>query len=153
MTGDDDGSIAEFLCDLLPYHAEAARAHGLDLVMYEGGSHLAGVGPWAEDAELTAFFTHLSYAPEMGELYRAAAERLGGGRRRRAFNAYRRRGAPRAGGAAGARLRHLDDANPRWDGPARAAGARRRLPPDAGVTRARGHPRPPPTEARGQCSA
>ncbi len=111
-TGDDDGSVAEFLCELLPYHAEAARTHGLDLVMYEGGAHVAGVGPWADDDELTAFFTHLSYTPEMGELYRllrngwAAASDA-------PFNAFVDVAPPSRWGSWGA-LRHLDDANPRW---------------------------------------
>ncbi len=37
--------------------------------MYEGGSHVVGYGPMVDDADLTAFFQHLNYTPEMGDLY------------------------------------------------------------------------------------
>lgn len=111
-TGDGSGSVAEFLCELLPYHAEAARAHGLDLIMYEGGAHLAGVGTWAADDELAAFFAQLSYAPEMGELYRLLLNGWGAASAAR-FNAYVDVAPPSRWGSWGA-LRHLDDANPRW---------------------------------------
>ena len=30
------------LCEILPYQAEVARVHGLELVMYEGGTHVVG---------------------------------------------------------------------------------------------------------------
>lgn len=113
VSGGREGSLAHLACDLLPYQAEAARAHGLDLVMYEGGTHVVAQGNQAENADLSAFFTHLNYTPEMAELYRllrGAWADVGG----TLFNAYLDVAAPGVWGSWGT-LRHLDDANPRWD--------------------------------------
>jgi len=112
-TGDDDGSIAEFVCELAPYHAEVARRHGLDLVMYEGGAHLVGVGPWGENDDMAAFMTHFSYTPEMAALYRRLLDGWAASAPSR-FNAYVDVSPPSRWGSWGA-LRHLDDANPRWE--------------------------------------
>ena len=72
-----DGSIsgreADTLGDLIgrvwPHQAAVARAHDLDLLAYEGGSHVVGLGERVDDAELTAFFHHLNYTAQMGALY------------------------------------------------------------------------------------
>jgi hypothetical protein len=113
VTGDPDGSLAHLLGALLPHHAEAATRAGLRLVMYEGGTHVVGQGERVEDAELTDFFTHMNYAPEMGRLYETLLKgwKAAGGT---LFTAYFDVGAPSKWGSWGA-LRHLDDANPRWE--------------------------------------
>jgi hypothetical protein len=113
VTGDPGDSLGELLGRTLPYQAEVARAHGLDLIMYEGGTHVVGIGPAVDDPDLTAFFTRLNYAPEMGALY---AELLDGWRRLGGtlFNAFVDVYPPGKWGSWGA-LRHLDDGNPRWE--------------------------------------
>jgi hypothetical protein len=113
VTGGPEGSATHLLDDLLPHHADVAAREGLDLVMYEGGTHVVGRGRWVEDAELTDFFIHLNYAPEMARLYETVLRgwrEVGG----TMFNAYVDVGGPSKWGSWGA-LRHLDDANPRWD--------------------------------------
>jgi hypothetical protein len=106
-----DGSLAELLTTIFPYHADVAAAHTLDLVMYEGGSHVTGMGAQVEDAALTTFFTSFNYSPEMADLY---AELLAGWQDSGGtlFNAFVDVAAPSKWGSWGA-LRHLDDANPR----------------------------------------
>lgn len=121
LDGAVSGDPADMLSDLLgrvwPYHAEVARTHGLDLIMYEGGTHLVGIGPQLEDAELTAFMHHFNYSAEMGALYETLLRgwtAIGG----QLFNAYSDVYAPSKWGSWGA-LRHLDDDNPRWQALAR----------------------------------
>ncbi|MBY6069273.1 hypothetical protein KUW17_21190 [Leisingera aquaemixtae] len=113
ISGDGTDTLADLLGRVLPYHAGVAQKHGLELIMYEGGSHVVGIGPMVEDAALTAFFTHFNYSPEMGALYRellAGWQALGGS----LFTAYADVGAPGKWGSWGA-LRTLSDRNPRWD--------------------------------------
>lgn len=112
VTGDRRGSIAELVEQTFPYHAAVARAHGLRLVMYEGGTHVVGLGEQVNDPELTAFFTQLNYTPEMAALYtelltgwKAAGGTL--------FNAFVDVSVPGKWGSWGA-LRTLEDQNPRW---------------------------------------
>jgi len=115
--GSVSGNAADTLSDLLgrvwPYHAQIAQDAGLDLIMYEGGSHVVGLGPMVDDTEITAFLQHFNYTAEMGALYARLLEgwqAVGG----QLFNAYSDVYAPTKWGSWGA-LRHLDDANPRWD--------------------------------------
>lgn len=108
VSGDPTDTLASLINEVLPHHARVARSHGLDLVMYEGGTHV--VGP--DDPQLTAFFTSLNYSPQMGALY----DTLMQGWRRysdRPFNAFVDVYAPGKWGSWGA-LRHLGDDNPRW---------------------------------------
>ncbi len=107
------GSLRELLADSLPYHAEVAARHGLDLVMYEGGTHVVGQGTVTENDTLTAFFTAFNYSPQMGTLYQ---ELLDGwqGAGGTLFNAFVDVAIASKWGSWGA-LRHLDDATPRWD--------------------------------------
>ncbi|MCE8534416.1 hypothetical protein KBY24_13575 [Ruegeria pomeroyi] len=112
-SGKVEDTLLGNLKEYLPYHAEVARRHGLDLIMYEGGSHVVGSGPLVDDAELTAFLTHFNYTHEMGELYTDLIRgwhALGGG----LFTAYADVYRPNKWGSWG-HLRHLDDDNPRWD--------------------------------------
>ncbi|MCJ7874265.1 calcium-binding protein [Phaeobacter sp. J2-8] len=108
-----EGSLAELTEELWPYHAGVAAKHGLALVMYEGGTHIQGQGPWLEDADMTAYFHQLNYTPDMAEIYTdlLQAWRAVGGTM---FNAFVDVGAPSKYGSWG-HLRHLDDSNPRWD--------------------------------------
>ncbi len=107
------GSLADLTGSLFPYHAAVAAAHDLQLVMYEGGTHLAGVGPVVDDDALTAFFTDYSYSADMGALY---AEMIAGWQAAGGtlFMGFVDVAAPSKWGSWGA-LRHLDDVNPRWD--------------------------------------
>ncbi len=106
------GSVAELTDDIWPYHADVADRYGLTLLMYEGGSHVAGHGLQSLDDRLTAFYTAYNYGPEMAALYADLLTdwtALGAG----PFNAFVDVAAPTQFGSWGA-LRHLDDSNPRW---------------------------------------
>lgn len=112
-SGESDGTLEDLLGRLLPYHKNVADAYELDLIMYEGGTHVVGHGRVVDDPEFTAFFNHLNYAPEMGALYDeliAGWYALGG----TLFNAFNDLYPPNKWGSWG-HLRHLDDDNPRWD--------------------------------------
>lgn len=113
VSGDPSDTLSDLLGEVLPYHAEVAKAHGLALIMYEGGSHVVGVGEVVDDPDLTAFYTHLNYSDEMGALYVRLIKgwhQLGG----QLFNAYSDVVQPTKWGSWGA-LRYLSDDNPRWD--------------------------------------
>ncbi|MDT8857319.1 hypothetical protein RNZ50_20220 [Paracoccaceae bacterium Fryx2] len=112
LSGDAEDSLARLLGTVLPHHAAVAKANGLQLVMYEGGTHVVGYGSQVDDAELTAFFLHLNYAPEMADLYRRLMQGWRG-LTDAPFNAFVDVYAPNKWGSWGA-LRHLDDDNPRW---------------------------------------
>jgi hypothetical protein len=112
VSGVPDDTLASLLSATLPYHAQAASAAGLKLAMYEGGTHVVGLGPARGDAALTEFFIHLNYTPEMGDLY----ARLVTGWAALAdtpFNAFLDVQPPSQWGSWGA-LRHLGDDTPRW---------------------------------------
>jgi hypothetical protein len=110
VTGNADDSLQN-LFEWFDYHKSVADAHGLDLVMYEGGTHIVGIGQWVENAQLTEFFTHLNYSDGMGQLYTellAGWEEAGG----TLFNAFVDVARPSQWGGWGA-LRHLEDSNPK----------------------------------------
>ncbi len=111
-TGDPTDSLKQVLTEMLPYHAKIASDHGLELVMYEGGTHVVGYGALVDDKALTAFFNHLNYSPEMAALYTTFLEgwaELSDS----PFNAFVDVSTPDKWGSWGA-LRHLGDENPRW---------------------------------------
>jgi len=112
ISGDPADTLADLFGKTIPYHAGVARRYGLDLIMYEGGSHVTGIAEVLDDAALTDFFVALNYSPQMGALYTALLQgwRDGGGR---LFNVYADVVTPGKWGSWGA-LRHLDDDNPRW---------------------------------------
>ncbi|MCL3882185.1 DUF4214 domain-containing protein [Marivita sp. GX14005] len=112
VTGDGEDSLAG-LFDLFAYHKSVADAHGLDLVMYEGGTHVVGIGNWANNDLLTEFFTYLNYSGGMGQLYSellAGWEAAGG----TLFNAFVDVSDPNKWGSWGS-LRHLLDDTARHD--------------------------------------
>ncbi len=108
-----NGSLRHILTKALPYQAKVARAYDLALVMYEGGSHVAGVGEWTNVPELTDYFSAFSTSEELGALYEELLNgwaALGG----RGFNAFTDVGQPGKWGNWG-HLRHLWDKTPRND--------------------------------------
>ncbi len=112
LTGDSFGSLDELLSEFA-YHGQVAESHGMTMIMYEGGTHVVGIGEWVNDEALTDFFLHLNYSEEMGSLYAQLLEgwRDAGGTMFNAFVAISR---PSQWGSWGA-LRHLDDETPRWN--------------------------------------
>lgn len=112
MSGQPEGTVDWVIDTLFSHHRRAAAKYGLDLVMYEGGSHVVASGAEANDPDLTEFLIALNYSPGMGDLYR----RLLRGWQRysdQPFNFYVAIGAPSQYGSWGV-LRYLDDDNPRW---------------------------------------
>ena len=112
VSGSREDTITDLLERVLPYHAKIAAKHDLDLIMYEGGSHVVGLGPMVDDETLTAFFSHFNYTEEMGALYRSLLRgwpELGGA----LFTAYSDVSTPGKWGSWGS-LRTLSDDNPRW---------------------------------------
>lgn len=112
-SGNEEGTLNHLLTTLIPHHVEVARTHDLDLVVYEGGTHLVGLGPVVDDDALTDFFTHVNYSAEMGALYSEllAGWQAAGGR---LFTVFADISPPSKWGSWGT-LRHLSDDNPRWD--------------------------------------
>jgi hypothetical protein len=117
VTGEKSGTLADYLENLLPYQAKIAQSYDLDLIMYEGGTHIVGTGPAMDDEDLTDFFIALNYSEQMGDLYRdlMAGWKSAGGT---VFNVFVDVAGPSKWGSWGA-LRHLDDENSRWDAIAR----------------------------------
>ncbi|PZQ51491.1 MAG: hypothetical protein DI556_04850 [Rhodovulum sulfidophilum] len=113
LSGEPGDSLEALVGRYWPYQAEVARRHGLELVMYEGGTHVVGTGPAADDTALTDFLIGLNYSEAMGRLYDELLDgwRAAGGT---LFNAFVDVAGPSKWGSWGA-LRHLDDATPRWD--------------------------------------
>jgi hypothetical protein len=113
VSGQNVDTISDLRDRVWPHHAGVAQKAGLEMIMYEGGTHIVGIGAQVDDARLTAFFQHFNYTPEMGALYsalRAGWASAGG----RLFNAYADIYVPTKWGSWGA-LRYLNDSNPRWD--------------------------------------
>ena len=113
VSGQNVDTVSDLRNRVWPYHSDVAQKAGLEMIMYEGGSHVVGIGAQVDDVRLTAFFHHFNYTPEMGALYAAlrAGWAAAGGR---LFNAYADVYVPTKWGSWGA-LRHLGDSNPRWD--------------------------------------
>ncbi|MGB3557419.1 MAG: calcium-binding protein [Geitlerinemataceae cyanobacterium] len=61
-------SLAE-VQDLFEYHANVAQERGLQLIAYEGGQHVVGVGSIVNNEALTDFFIELNRRPQMYDLY------------------------------------------------------------------------------------
>ncbi|MDF1727355.1 MAG: hypothetical protein P1U53_06365 [Sulfitobacter sp.] len=113
LSGDPASTVAELTGTFWPYHAAVARKHGLDLIVYEGGTHLVGVGGVVENEDVSNFMQHFNYSPEVASLYAILLEafpKVGGD----LYMHYADVGKPSIWGSWGA-LRHLDDENPRWD--------------------------------------
>lgn len=107
-----NGSLRRLETELWPTHAEMARKHGLDLVMYEGGTHV--ILPYNQEynEEAGALLTAFNYSPQMVDLYQQMFDgwSASGGQM---FNAFLDVANPSRFGSWG-HLRHLDDMNDRW---------------------------------------
>ncbi|MGI3185054.1 calcium-binding protein [Nioella aestuarii] len=106
------GSLGELIDTWLPYHADVAADHCLSMVMYEGGTHVVGLGDNVWNEDLTRFLIDFNYSPQMSEIY---SELLAGWRDSGGtlFNAAVDVSAASQWGSWGA-LRHLDDTTARW---------------------------------------
>lgn len=105
-------TLPRLLDEMLAHHKRVAVEHGLDLVAYEGGTHVAVRWPDIDDEDLVAFFQALNYSPQMGELYEQLFEgwrALEGG----LFMAYLDVKPASRWGSWG-NLRHLGDDTARW---------------------------------------
>jgi hypothetical protein len=112
VTGQSSDTLVDLLTVVLPHHAAVAKQRGLTLMMYEGGTHVVANGTLLDDPEVTAFFQHLNYTPQMGMLYDRLLE--GWANLTPApFNAFVDVYTPTKWGSWGG-LRHLGDDNPRW---------------------------------------
>jgi hypothetical protein len=107
-----EDTLDRLLGEVLPYHAGVAARYGLELMMYEGGTHVVGMGPVVDDPEMTEFFKALNYSPQMGALYARLLEGWAS-ISDAPFMAFVDIYAPNKWGSWGA-LRHLGDDNPRW---------------------------------------
>ena len=118
------GSLGELLRDIFPYHADLTARHDLQLMMYEGGTHVVGHGATVENETLTGFFNAFNYSPQMGRIYEELIEgwHAEGGT---AFNAFVDVATASKWGSWGA-LRHLNDDTHRW----RVLMAANATPPD-----------------------
>ncbi len=121
VSGNPEDTLAALRDTIWPYHAAVAKAAGLQLVMYEGGTHVMGLGPLGDDPLLTEFYTRLNYAPQMGDLYvrlRQDWAEVSAA----PFAAFNDIESPSRWGSWGL-LRHLADDNPRWRALARGCPA------------------------------
>ncbi|SHH54834.1 calcium-binding protein [Cognatishimia maritima] len=106
-------SLKPLVTETWPYHAEVAARHNLDLIMYEGGTHVVAHGDWNTTAELTDFLIALNYSAQMAELYQELLigwQKAGG----TVFNAFVDVAKPSQWGSWGTR-RHIGDETHRFD--------------------------------------
>lgn len=96
----DELSLDDTIKDFQHYK-QVADQHGLDLVVYEGGSHVVAAESLKSDPALVEFFQALNRRPEMGDLYREMLDawKLAGGKE---FNHFVDVGAPSKHGSWGA---------------------------------------------------
>lgn len=108
-----NGSLKKLLGEWWPYHAKVAESYGMDLIMYEGGTHIVAHGDAGKDAQFNEALFEFNYSPQVQGLYLdlvAGWHKIGG----RLFNGFEEVGKPRRSGSWG-HLRHLDDRTGRWD--------------------------------------
>jgi len=107
-----NGSIDNVIATI-QYHKTEATAAGLDLIMYEGGSHIVVHHPALDaDPTLLDFYARFHYSSQMGELYTNIITRyydIGG----LLFNVFVECAAPGRHGFWGA-MRYAGDYNPRY---------------------------------------
>lgn len=107
------GALRAQISAYWPEHYSFANANGLEMIMYEGGTHV--IQPYDEprDDEVIALLNRFNYSPQMDALYLELLDgwaRAGG----KLFNPYLAFYTPGRHGAWG-HLRHLDDQTGRWD--------------------------------------
>jgi hypothetical protein len=77
-----EGGAVQQSYDWIQAHIELAKQENLQVVAYESGQHLAGVGPVANDEAITKLFIAVNRDPRMGTIYREYIQKwfdLGGG--------------------------------------------------------------------------
>ncbi|MGX9354783.1 calcium-binding protein [Roseobacteraceae bacterium S113] len=106
-------SLPELVETIWPYHAQTAASYGMEMVMYEGGTHVAPHGAWSSNEKLSKFMQDFNYSPEIAQIY---TELLGAWRDTGGtlYNAFVDIAPPSQFGSWGA-LRHIDDETARWD--------------------------------------
>ncbi|MTH64806.1 hypothetical protein [Paracoccus shanxieyensis] len=94
------------------YQAAIARKYRLNLIMYEGGTHIIPPHEVQQDAALSEFYTRFNYSAEMGQIYQAAFREwtAAGGQ---GFNMFVECAGSSQYGFWGLQ-RFLGDENPRW---------------------------------------
>jgi hypothetical protein len=107
------GALKALLEEKWPAHAEYTQEKGLDMIMYEGGTHV--ILPYNEPNDETVVnpLNDFNFSPQMEALYidlMAGWKNAGG----RLFNAFGDIGTPSRFGAWSS-LRHLDDDTGRWN--------------------------------------
>ena len=113
ITSEMDGTVPNLLSDFT-YHKNVANTNNLGLVMYEGGTHLVGIGNTnVEDTALTDFFIHCNNHYEMGETYLTVMSgwKDAGGQAFVQFNDVGRHSKYGSWGS----IQHLDDVTPRMN--------------------------------------
>jgi RTX calcium-binding nonapeptide repeat (4 copies) len=107
-----DQSVTQVIGDF-GYYKTVSNNHGLDLIAYEGGTHVVGEGSLQDNTQLTAFFNQLNYDPRMAAVYQRLLQgwKNAGGT---VFNHFNDVGKPSKYGSWGA-LRWLGDSTSRWD--------------------------------------
>jgi Ca2+-binding RTX toxin-like protein len=107
-----DKSVIQVIDDF-GYYKTVSNQNGLNLIAYEGGTHVAGVGTLQDNNQLTAFFNQLNYDPRMGAVYQRLLQgwKDAGGT---VFNHFNDVSKPSKFGSWGA-LRWLGDSTSRWD--------------------------------------
>ncbi|MGB3534684.1 MAG: calcium-binding protein [Microcoleaceae cyanobacterium] len=114
LEGED--SVEDTIADF-QYHGDVADEYGLEMIAYEGGTHIVGSSrkqnDVVDDPEMTEFFIQLNRRPEMTDLYQQVFQgwKSSGGN---LFSHYVDVGLPSKWGSWGA-LSHLNDSTPRWD--------------------------------------
>jgi RTX calcium-binding nonapeptide repeat (4 copies) len=68
LPGADQQSVADTVRSF-QYHENIAQHYGLDMVAYEGGQHLVGIGGAENDLGISSFLMELNRRPEMKDLY------------------------------------------------------------------------------------
>ncbi|NEP61947.1 MAG: cellulose-binding protein [Symploca sp. SIO2G7] len=66
---DTEGSSVEDLGKTFNDYSNIAKEKGLQLLVYEGGSHIVGIGKVVHNEKLTEFFIELHRRPEFYDLY------------------------------------------------------------------------------------
>jgi hypothetical protein len=70
VLGDAEGGLPT-VRDRIAFHAELALDQGVELLAYEGGQHLVGVGAPAENFQLNTLFDAANRDARMGALYKS----------------------------------------------------------------------------------
>jgi hypothetical protein len=64
-----DGDSVSDIIELFKYHSKVAQAKGLQLLAYEGGTHIVGMGGAENNDQLTEFLIAINKHPEMYNIY------------------------------------------------------------------------------------